>query len=334
MDFTHRAKKSETYILWGSLVFWTSSTIAFFAFAPRANPDAPISKLSVQLLASPFFLFWILLSIAGIIHANRYYLRVTDCIVEKKGIFRHRAIELNDVLEANWWRFGGMRGRLVLRTPTAKVAVGLSDYSREETQKLVRFFRARFPTSIQTGWDKYWNQHWALFDEREKLSPGEIAAAQRASRRLFFWCSAVSWIAFAAGGFFAWRYTGETKWLWQPLGAMAVLAFAVYYFPKHLASKTISRIGRNRPQPSISISAGVCLLAAWILPILVMALRIFPHESAEECIVVIGTMLAFLIPLSWEMYKQNRLITAWNREAAKQAAELYHSPAVDRKKSQ
>jgi hypothetical protein len=65
-----------------------------------------------------------------------------------------------------------------------------------------------------------------------------------------------------------------------------------------------------------------------------MALRIFPHESAEECIVVIGTMLAFLIPLSWEMYKQNRLITAWNREAAKQAAELYHSPAVDRKKSQ
>jgi hypothetical protein len=329
MDFTHRAKKGEKYALWGSLVFLMALMIAFFSFVPQANPDAPISKLPVQLLVSPLFLIPILLSLTGVMQAMRYCLHLTDGVVEKTGILPYRSIQLDYVIEASWRLFGSRRGQIVLRTPAVKVAVTLSDFSREETRDLVRFFRDRFPTSIQTGWDKYWEQNWPMFDEWEALSPEEIAAARRASRRVFFWWSLCGWIAFVVGDLFAWRYTGETKWLWQPLLPTIGLAFVVYFFPKHLTSKTRGRIGRTRPRPKISKVAVLCFLAAYVLPILVMTSRILPHNSVEEAIAIFGTMALFIVPLILDIRRQNRPLKAWNCEAAKLAAELYLKSPVE-----
>ncbi|MCC6126426.1 MAG: hypothetical protein IT426_15820 [Pirellulales bacterium] len=336
MNVTHRAKKSDKYVLWGSLVFWTILAAIIVPLIPemKTNEDARWAQLPFQIFMALFFLFWILYSVLGLIHVKRYQLHVSDDAVEKTGIFRHRAIDLNDLTAAQWLPLSDFRGRLVLRTSERKIAIGFRDLPREQAHELVMFFRHRLPESSQKDWNRYWEKNWRTFDELEKLSPEEIAAAKQASKRfLIRWCS-FGWIMLVIGDFVAWRYTGEKKWLVQPLGAFIILFFFVYYFSKSLVSTTRGKIGKTRPKSKITMVAAISFLGAFIIPFLIMASRIFPHDSWEEGFFMILSMLILVIPVFWSIYKQNKPIQEWNREAAKTAAELYLrvSPSIVKEK--
>ena len=189
---------------------------------------------------------------------------------------------------------------------------------------MVLFFRRRLPEAMQQGWETYWDHCWPMFDEREELSAEEIAAAQQASKRDMIRWSLVGWVVLVIGDVVAWRYTGETRWLWQPLWALAFIAFIILFvFSGRLVIKTRGRLFKNRPQQKIRKTAAISFLAAIILPIAIMAFRIFPHDSLEEGVAMIGTMLVLLVPFFLDFRRQYREFAKWDREAGRTAAELY-----------
>jgi hypothetical protein len=203
--------------------------------------------------------------------------------------------------------------------------VSFQELSTAETKELILFFRRRLPDAVQKNWERFWEFNWKCFDEREPIPPEEIAAANRSWRRLMIWSLGIAWVLLAIGDIFAWRYTEDVKWLWQPVGAVVALAIVGFVFAR-LGNKrqaTQGRLLKTQQTPKISRTAIICIALGIIYPFTIMALRLFPHNSAEELILTIVPMLLLFVPTFWELRNDEKQRQAWNRETAKQAAELY-----------
>jgi membrane protein YdbS with pleckstrin-like domain len=272
-----------------------------------------------------FFLFWIAFSGYYLLHAKRHRLHVTEDFVEQWGIFHHQKIDLPAVTVAVWRPTIWNPKRIDLQTSDAKVAVSFQELSTAETKELILFFRRRLPDAVQKNWERFWEFNWKCFDEREPIPPEEIAAANRSWRRLMIWSLGIAWVLLAIGDIFAWRYTEDVKWLWQPVGAVVALAIVGFVFAR-LGNKrqaTQGRLLKTQQTPKISRTAIICIALGIIYPFTIMALRLFPHNSAEELILTIVPMLLLFVPTFWELRNDEKQRQAWNRETAKQAAELY-----------
>jgi hypothetical protein len=325
MNFAYQPKKSDLWASWGVLAFWILAAVLFFVFALPKIAEEPrdkgVSTFGLMIFFAVFFLGWIVFSIYTIIHSIRFKIILTDDILEKTNHWGHGSLDLNRVIHVRWYPTW-----IVLRTDRERMCFTFNNFSKEQRQQLIAFFHQRFPESVQKGWKKFWEMNWRLFDELENRSPAEIAAAKHASRKMFFHLSLFCWLFLVIVDFFMWHYTGEKKWFFQPFALMIILAFVVYYFPNKMGSKTKGRLGKSSPQPKVSFVYVICFLAGYFCPILLMASQIFPHNSWEEAIAILGVMLVLLSPAFWSVSKQFKLRRQWNRDAAQKVAELYLSP--------
>jgi hypothetical protein len=142
MDFSHQPKKRDANILWGTLIFWTVLAGVFLPYLSelKTNEQAKAFELPFQIFMVLFFLFWIVFSILGLIHAKRHRLHVTEEFVEQWGIFRHQKIDLDAVISADWRPTIWNPKRIDLQTSDAKVAVSFQELSEAETKELILFF--------------------------------------------------------------------------------------------------------------------------------------------------------------------------------------------------
>jgi hypothetical protein len=327
MNITHRAKKSVQYNFWGSLVFWTILAIIFIPLihVMKVNENAKCLQLPFQLFMVLFFIFWILYSLLAIVYCRRCYLHVTEDAVEKTGLFRHWHIYLDHVTETKWRPIGAHGGKIALWTSDTHCSISFRELPREQAQELILFFRHRLPKSIQKDWERFWETNWRTFEEQESLSEVEIASAKRKTRRLLFRFNFVGVILLGIGDYFAWRYTGEIKWLLQFPAAFLMLSILIYYFSKSLIPKTRGRISQTWPQPTKSflVLNLFCLFGFMLASILLISTRICERNSASELIGILLVAMPFALPVIWSLSKQNKSLKKWNQNAAKQAAELY-----------
>jgi uncharacterized membrane protein len=325
MDLTHRAKKSDLYLYWGSLIFWSAIAVFIFSFSPPEPREGEHwSQFVGQFLIALFLLFLILLSIGGILYNKRHYYHIADNAVETRDILRRKSLDFGEVTEVLWGETQ-QRGNVELITPRARISVNIAEFPKAEARKLILFLRDRWPESIQKDWDRFWEASWRTFEEEEEIDPAEIAATRRASLRLMLGWFAVAWLILAAGDFFAWRYTGELWWLCQPLVVLIFLLF-ICLIPRSYVPKTKGKLSRHQPMPKLSALHTACILLAVISPIAIMGLKIFPRGSLQEGVFSILPMLVLIVPVFVTLGKHKKTYQQWNREAAKTAAELYLKP--------
>jgi hypothetical protein len=218
--------------------------------------------------------------------------------------------------------------RIDLQTTDGNLIVSFQELSPEEAKELISFFRRRLPDAVQKNWDRFWEFNWKCFDEREPIPPEEIAAEQRSLKRTWLWSLSICLILLVVGDIFAWRYTEDAKWLWQPVVAGIGFAAMGYVFVRlgKRNDATRGRLMKTYPTPKLSRLAMVCVILGLSYPGTAMALRFFPRDSAEETFLIIVPMLLLFAPTVWELRKAEKQRQAWSRETAKRAAELYLEP--------
>ena len=129
-----------------------------------------------------------------------------------RGVVRRKEFDLEDVFQARW--VSGSDG-VVLRTPETRLAVHLSNYEREERERLVGHLRSTVPPEVQTGWDDYAARR--LRPPGGKPGPGEVLLRRGDWRRYFLPAVAAA----AVGGVVGWRATGRWQALIAPLVPLA-----------------------------------------------------------------------------------------------------------------
>jgi hypothetical protein len=90
----------------------------------------------------------------------RECLCLSDSTVTAVGCIREKKVQVADVIKVVW-RTVPQGGSIVVRTPATKFKVYLDNFTVEERDELIAYFRGRFDTSRQDGWPRFVEQFLA-----------------------------------------------------------------------------------------------------------------------------------------------------------------------------
>ncbi len=94
----------------------------------------------------------LLASTAMLIDYWRYRLTIDKGRIVLRGIFRHKEVDLVDVMEARWLV---PKGRLRLRTPFENLTIVFDNFESRQRLWLIRFFRQHTPEPAQKDWELF-----------------------------------------------------------------------------------------------------------------------------------------------------------------------------------
>jgi hypothetical protein len=134
-----------------------ASTLGAYWNIDGSFPRPKLDALICGVIWSSFTLLavWIIFAY----FRERLYLASKTVI--QHGIIRSRTIHSEDVVHINWRRWPA-GGSIVVQTPSAKIKIELGNYTREEREEIIRFFRERFASELQNNWPRF---------EARRLSP-------------------------------------------------------------------------------------------------------------------------------------------------------------------
>src|SRR5262249_4139387 len=77
----------------------------------------------------------------------------------QKSIFRARTLEVGDVVQIKW-RTLPVGGSIIVRTHSEKVKIYLDNFTKDDREEVVFFFRQTFANEVQ--------ENWSLFEEHAR----------------------------------------------------------------------------------------------------------------------------------------------------------------------
>jgi hypothetical protein len=144
-------------------LFWTGllTLVCFLAIgggsvvAAVLNIDGSFRRpILAAVVLDVFWSGWVMLSLLLLAAYYRSRWWVADEGLAVRGVFRSRAIAL-DELEGAWWRRWPAGGSLVLRDGRQRVVLDFGNLSREDREAVVRHLHEQVPLEKQHGWDRF-----------------------------------------------------------------------------------------------------------------------------------------------------------------------------------
>jgi hypothetical protein len=131
-------------------VMGLASTLAAYWNIDGSFPQPKVDALICGVIWSGFTLLavWIILAY----FRERLYLANKTII--QHGVIRSRTIYCADIVHINWRRRPS-GGSMVIQTPSAKVKIYLNNFTSEEREVLVRFFREACASVLQGNWSLF-----------------------------------------------------------------------------------------------------------------------------------------------------------------------------------
>jgi hypothetical protein len=131
-------------------VMGVASTLSAYWNIDGSFPRPKLAALIFGIGWSGFTLLavWIILAY----FRERLYLASKTVI--QHSVIRSRTIYCKDVVHINWRRRPS-GGSIVIQTPSAKVKIYLDNFTREEREEIIRFFRETFASELQDNWPRF-----------------------------------------------------------------------------------------------------------------------------------------------------------------------------------
>jgi len=143
----------------------TSTIVAYF------NIDGSFAR--PYLAAMIFGVFWSPFTALAVWVIAAYFregLILAPSSIIQHGIFRSRTLEVGEVLQIKWrtWPVGGT---IIVRTHAEKIKIYLDNFTKDERDAVVLFFREKFADDVQENWSRF-----------EKFTGRPSSQQKRASR--------------------------------------------------------------------------------------------------------------------------------------------------------
>jgi hypothetical protein len=151
-------------------VMGVASTLAAYWNIDGSFPRPKLAALIFGIGWSGFTLLavWIIFAY----FRERLYLASKTVI--QHSVIRSRTIYCKEVVRINWRRGRPSGGRIVIQTPSAKIKIYLGNFTREEREEIIRFFRETFASELQDNWLRFEDRARRLSPPQRLVSRGGI----------------------------------------------------------------------------------------------------------------------------------------------------------------
>jgi hypothetical protein len=329
MNVTYRCKRSLAVLSVASIVMGLGFVaILFLALQEESPPSAsPYANILLILICAGPIVLLIGGGLYCLLVAARHRLTVRGDEVESVEAFSTKYVDLTQVTQACWRAHGQGGGRLALKDPLFKLTLDFSAYSTDQARQLIKFFRCRLPESLQTGWDKYWQRHWRLFDEPDPAHREQFAAETRALRwRIGAWC--LLGFGFGVPAVIAMHYWAGS---WDAIRKLPVLllVLSILFVPVFLVNADRGRITERFPRPKTN---ALFIAGCWttVLTITLFFILGILHVPGGQTVVLAASILTLFL-LMGGAFLEDKRIRPTNAEAAKAAEEEYIRPRQSEK---
>jgi hypothetical protein len=136
-------------------VFGVTSTVVAYL-----NIDGSFPR--PHLAALVFGVFWSGFTLLGLWVIAAYFrerLFLDDNTIVLNSTFRSKTLDVGDVVQVEW-RISPVGGSIVVRTRSEKVKIYLDNFTKDDREQVVFFFRKTFANEVQ--------ENWSLFEERAR----------------------------------------------------------------------------------------------------------------------------------------------------------------------
>jgi hypothetical protein len=166
------------------------------------------SSQQPKLLALVFGIFWscwVLSSLWLIVAYFRERLFLSPDAITQHGCIRTNAISTRDVIQIKWSVLQG--GIIVARSNFARIKIYLGNFTREEQNRVIAYFRENFSPDVQ--------ENWAHFTERrQQLKRNSTPQEARAVAGI---CALLLFLFAVIFGYCGWVGLG-VQWLFVGIG--------------------------------------------------------------------------------------------------------------------
>jgi hypothetical protein len=283
-------------VLHVSLALTDRDVLNRLAFASMAGIPLFMAGLSLWMLAA----CW------------REELAIRGDRVTFRGIFRRKAIGLNEVTRAEW---RVLRDRVVLRNGSTRLAINLTNYEPEERERIILHLRSSLRPEVQDGWNlvAYKEEQHAARRARTKPGPDEVLIRRDRWDRYLGPLTAVAGLA----GIAAWRFTGELRQL-------GFILLPLFLWVSLRATTPARGMIATKLSASIRPEAGrfIGFLLLWgLVGLAGLAINEYfrPRMAQPDAVLIVGTVV-WLVVLFFEAFRVDRRQAASDREAADLAA--------------
>ena len=181
-----------------------------------------------------FWSCWVLLCLFIIFAYYRLRLFIAKDAITYHGCIGKKNINVSDVTQILWRRFPSQCGRIIVRSRLTRITIHLDNYTDNDQEQLVAYFRDTFSPDIQKNWSRY-----------DEFRQRHLAALKKIPAKIRGVGIIIALLLFASAGAAGYCWSLDLGGFWLAIGVALALAGLVYVWRVfHFRKQTLTdRLG-------------------------------------------------------------------------------------------